>query len=211
MTMFPLGQRFVVGLLLFPASLSMVDAVSFVGLWEGVDPLDGANMQRSFVPMIGSVDGYDYEIAGRIEQSQICGGDISGNITEEPDVTDKLIPAVLNGYGTIVNGTVVTASLAITCFGEEEPRIPDIPVEYKFYDYDDGADDDVDGGTTSTKNTPILMEIPAFRADSPIYFFLVSNAMDEDNSGSGGSIHYGTRAKPNLIVSMAILMFFGMF
>lgn len=128
-----------------------------------------------------AVPPYDYEIFGRIEFSQICGGNTSGNITGEPGVTDRIIPALLKGYGNLTNdGSVVSASLDITCFGEEEPRISAISVEYQLSD----------SGTT-----PILKEVPVFRPNSPIYLFRISYNYNDSNmdSSAGSSCAYQSR------------------
>eukprot|EP00563_Minutocellus_polymorphus_P021416 CAMPEP_0197718830 /NCGR_PEP_ID=MMETSP1434-20131217/2825_1 /TAXON_ID=265543 /ORGANISM="Minutocellus polymorphus, Strain CCMP3303" /LENGTH=141 /DNA_ID=CAMNT_0043303517 /DNA_START=216 /DNA_END=638 /DNA_ORIENTATION=+ len=108
-------------------------------------------MRRSVV----LTDDNNYTITGSIEFSQICGGEIAGNITAPPDVTEQMIPAVLNGYGQVDDEGNLVASLGITCFGEEAPRIASIPIEYQL---DDGG---------------VVKEIPAFRTDDPIYFFRI--------------------------------------
>lgn len=139
-------------------------AASFVGLWEGIDNLDGATMRRSFVLTSEN----NYTITGSIEFSQICGGDISGNITAPPDVTEQLIPAVLSGFGSIDDEGDMVASLGITCFGEEGPRIAAIPIVYQM----------TEGG--------VMKEVPAFREDDPIYFFRIGGG-DYDASPSATS------------------------
>lgn len=107
--------RLYIGIVLILAVAANNVAASFVGLWEGIDILDGANMKRSFV-LTGE---NNYTITGSIEFSQICGGEIVGNITAPPDITEQLIPAVLNGFGSINDEGDMVASLGITCFGEE--------------------------------------------------------------------------------------------
>ena len=152
--------RLHIGIILILAVAANNVAASFVGLWEGIDNLDGANMKRSFV-LTGE---NNYTITGSIEFSQICGGEIVGNITAPPDITEQLIPAVLNGFGSINAEGDMVASLGITCFGEEGPRIAAIPIVYQM----------TEGG--------IMKEVPAFRADDPIYFFRIGGGGDDASS-----------------------------
>ena len=152
-----------IGIVLMLAVAASNVAASFVGLWEGIDNVDGATMKRSFV-LTGD---NNYTISGSIEFSQICGGDITGNISSLPDITEQLIPAVLNGFGSINDQGNMVASLGITCFGEEGPRIAAIPIEYQM----------AEGG--------ILKEVPAFRADDPIYFFRIGGGESSSAASAG--------------------------
>ena len=126
----------------------------YFGLWEGIDPLDGTNMQRTFIPIASN----NYTVTGRIEWSEICGsGTEQGmNVTAPPNKTSILIPALIGGVGKVDKEGSLNMVVSLTCFGDDRPRVPTIRVEYEPIE----------------KN--ILLERPAFRAQFPIYFFRVS-------------------------------------
>lgn len=126
----------------------------FFGMWEGIDPLDGTNMQRIFIPIASN----NYTVTGRIEYSEICGsGTEPGiNITAPPNKTSNLIPALIGGFGKVDQEGSLNAKVSLTCFGEDKPRIPTISVEYEPIEEN------------------VLLERPSFRAQFPIYFFRTS-------------------------------------
>lgn len=126
----------------------------YYGLWEGIDPLDGTQMQRTIMPIASN----NYTVVGRIEFSEICGsGTEAGmNITSPPNKTSNLIPARLLGVGQVDKEGSLNTKLSITCFGDNAPRISNISVKYEPIEEN------------------ILWEIPVFRANAPILFFRVS-------------------------------------
>lgn len=129
----------------------------YVGLWTGIDPQDGTSMNREFVPVMGQENNFTF--TGRIEYSQICASPppTDGDVQEPSIATDSKIPAQLNGFGQVDHDTNVMKVLeALTCLGALEPLARDVPVEYVPVSQD------------------IMMEIPAFRADSPIYMHRMS-------------------------------------
>lgn len=135
----------------------------YIGFWQGVDPLDGAEIQREFLPVGGGMDGINnFTITGRIEFSQLCGGRPpnggSGGAPPEgpPATTDKQVPAQINGYAQVnLTTNVLEAFPALTCFGDSTP-LARAPAAYVPYSQD------------------IVMEVPAFRADFPIYLHRLS-------------------------------------
>jgi hypothetical protein len=133
----------------------------YVGYWTGIDPLDGTDMNREFVPVM--MQDNNFTFTGRIEYSEICGAGpppldgAGGDIEEPPEPTELQIPARLNGFGSVDPTTNVMKVMAsLTCFGSTEPRAPNIPVDYVPISKD------------------IMMEVPAFRADFPIYMHRMS-------------------------------------
>ena len=129
----------------------------YIGYWTGIDPLDGTDMNREFVPVMGHDNNFTF--TGRIEYSEICGaGAPNGQDLEEPpDPTELQIPARLNGFGAVDHDTnIMKVSITLTCFGATEPKAANIPADYVPVSQD------------------IMMEIPAFRADFPIYFHRIS-------------------------------------
>lgn len=126
----------------------------YYGLWEGIDPLDGTQMQRVFMPVASN----NYTITGRIEYSEICGsGTEAGmNLTAPPNKTSNLIPARLLGVGQVDEEGLLNTKLSITCFGDNTPLISNISVAYEPIEEN------------------ILREIPAFRANFSILFFRMS-------------------------------------
>lgn len=91
----------------------------YVGLWEGVDPVDGAQLQRSIVPDPAMEGAIIY--AGRNEASQSCG------CTE--DGCSQVIGLVNPISGTVdpSDGTY-TVSVDFTCFGSDAPLFSGVPV-----------------------------------------------------------------------------------
>ncbi|KAL7573174.1 hypothetical protein ACA910_018836 [Epithemia clementina (nom. ined.)] len=131
----------------------------WVGLWEAIDPLDGAQHQRSFIA--SEDEEGSYTLFGRIEFSQICGSGLIGNITEAPSVTANLIPALLTGSGSIDDGDggygILDGELDIICFGKENKTNAN-PIEV----------------TWEPLGMNLIKEIPKFRAADPLYFSKVS-------------------------------------
>ena len=126
----------------------------YYGLWEGIDPLDGTQMQRTIMPVASN----NYTLTGRIEYSEICGSgtEAGTNITAPPNKTSNLIPARLLGVGHVDEEGTLNTKLGLTCFGDDKPRLSNISVKYEPIEEN------------------ILVEIPAFRANAPIVFFRVS-------------------------------------
>mmetsp|Transcript_441 Transcript_441/g.1228 ORF Transcript_441/g.1228 Transcript_441/m.1228 type:complete len:190 (-) Transcript_441:78-647(-) len=131
----------------------------FVGFWQGIDPLDGALFYREFLP----ADTKDYSnnnnftLNGRLEYSQICGSGEGGDEDGPPPATENVVPAQLTGFGLVNETThVLQGVFDLVCLGETEP-IVQVPVDYVPYSPD------------------ILMEVPAFRRDFPIYYHRLSS------------------------------------
>lgn len=119
----------------------------FVGLWEGVDPLDGSNIQRSVSPAdtAGS-----FAFTGRVEFSQICGGDTSELPGGAPAVTSNQVPALLNAVGQLTEEGSLQIYANFTCFGDMGPRISGAPARY------------------DPISPNMMLEVPSFRAQFPI-------------------------------------------
>ena len=129
----------------------------FVGLWIGIDPLDGAEYTREFVPIPG--EDYKFAFTGRLEYSQICGGPPpqGGQVTDIPDVTDLMIPALLTGTGIVdLTTNSIKAAIDLTCFGDEDPIAKGVPAEFVPVGHD------------------LLLEVPSFRANDPIWLHRAS-------------------------------------
>ena len=105
----------------------------YVGLWEGIDPDDGPNLQRSIIPIPGQPR--NFAIAGRVEYSQFCGQARaeSLNVTALPNGTQALVPGLLtgsNGELDPISGILKTVN-NLLCFGDDEPLNSNpIPVEW---------------------------------------------------------------------------------
>lgn len=53
-----------------PTKKYKIDPVTYyVGLWSGLDPLDGAEVNRVFIPTSGN---HDFALTGRLQYSQLC-------------------------------------------------------------------------------------------------------------------------------------------
>mmetsp|Transcript_28499 Transcript_28499/g.41976 ORF Transcript_28499/g.41976 Transcript_28499/m.41976 type:complete len:192 (-) Transcript_28499:178-753(-) len=132
----------------------------FVGFWEGIDPLDGANIQRTIIPSLDPDVG-GYEFTGRIEYSQICGADVDEIPEGEPPTTSNIVPGLLNAIAELTDDGLLTIAADLTCFGDEEPRITGGPATYK------------------PLSPNLMLEIPFFRADFPIVLHRMSMEFEE--------------------------------
>ena len=144
---------------------SSIDPLDFfIGLWEGIDPLDGSQIQRTFLPVFGADAKNNFTVTGRNEFSQLCGAGIMGNITEAPPTTANIVPALITGFGSVDEDAKVLEFVGgITCFGDPEPRIDGIPARYV------AITDD------------LLAEIPVFRQEAPIYLWRITPVGELDD------------------------------
>ena len=88
----------------------------YVGSWMGIDPLDGAQLQRSVVPV--DEDGTILYTA-RNEASGACGSSVE---------TGQVIGLVNPIEGTVDDDGSVTFYVDFTCYGDSEPKFSGVPV-----------------------------------------------------------------------------------
>lgn len=102
---------------------AVVDWKYYVGFWQGIDPVDGAELQRSFVPVLddSSAESTTLIYSGRNEASQSCGCG--------PDGCETVVGLVnpVEGMVDTSDGTY-TVSVNFTCFGSEEPLFQGVPI-----------------------------------------------------------------------------------
>jgi hypothetical protein len=88
----------------------LLQKLYFVGLWQGIDTVDGSEAQRSITL---NRDG-TYNIAGREGYFSACDG----------------ARGILNGTGALENGVLFFKNFEVTCFYEESVESRIIPVKY---------------------------------------------------------------------------------
>ena len=82
----------------------------FIGLWQGIDTVDGSEAQRSITL---NRDG-TFNISGREEYFSACNG----------------YRGILKGKGMFVNGVVVSEEFELTCIYETSAESTKMPVMY---------------------------------------------------------------------------------
>ena len=98
----------------------------WTGLWEGVDSGDGAQIQRSIVPVLNDEDENTYYFTGRSTYFRMCA-----------TADSPAAPGVLNGVGMVDDdGLILTVLASLTCLGEAEPRAVNRTAVYEAYTSD---------------------------------------------------------------------------
>ena len=87
----------------------------YIGSWTGIDPLDGAQLQRSVVPAENGAILY----TARNEASGACGSS-----PEKGQVIGLVNPI----EGTVDEDGSVTFFVDFTCYGDSEPKFSGVPV-----------------------------------------------------------------------------------